>query len=251
MQKILARAGLGARRRCEEMIAAGRVSVNGAVVTEPGTKADIDRDEVLLDGRALPSQAPAYYMLNKPSGCLTTVQDDTRGRDTVMIYVRHVTEKVFPVGRLDYDTEGLLIFTNDGEFANRVMHPGHGVLKTYEAVVEHRPTHAQLERLRKGLLLDDGPTAPAQVTILGSRTASQPVPKKPRGPVAKLVMGTVLEIRIGEGRKRIVRRMLHAVGHPVLALRRTAVGSLGIGDLPTGQARPLSPEDIELIFKQE
>ena len=251
LQKILARAGLGSRRRCEELIAAGQVTLNGEVVTTPGTQADEECDVVCVDGEPLKKQASQYYMLNKPAGCLTTVRPDPWGRDTVMLYVSHLPVRVFPVGRLDFDTQGLLLFTNDGAFAQRVIHPRHEVIKTYEAVVLGDPTADTLEWLRTGVELGDGPTAPAKVKILGKRTVSIPVnPGKRRGgPVAELRKGTVLQIRIHEGRKRIVRRMLKKVGHPVVALRRTAIGTLGMGKLEPGKVRPLNERERERVFK--
>ena len=248
LQKILARAGLGSRRKCEEMIAAGRVSVNGDTVSEPGAKADPERDDVRVDGRAVASEPRVYYMLHKPAGCLTTAGGDARGRDTVMQYMAHVPERVFPVGRLDYDTEGLLLFTNDGAFAQKVIHPSHETVKTYEAVVRGRPTPPAMDMLRRGVVLDDGPTRPAAARIIGERTVSAPVKQKGDGPVEELVRGAVVELRVHEGRKRMVKRMLRKVGHPVLALRRTAIGSLHLGGLDPGRARTLDAGERELVF---
>ena len=250
IQKILARAGLGSRRACEDIIAAGRVSVNGLVVTEPGSRADADTDDVRVDGKPVQLQERAYYMLNKPAGCLTTVKDDRPGRDTVMRFVAHLPVRVFPVGRLDKDTRGLLLFTNHGELAQRVLHPSHGVIKTYEAVVRDRPGHAAVEQLQHGVTLGDGPTAPAEVILAGTRTVSAPCRPSRTGPVEKLVLGHVLILRIHEGRKRIVRRMLKKVGHPVLALRRTAIGRLELGELPEGELRPLARHELDLLFKK-
>ena len=250
LQKILARAGKGSRRKCEDLIAAGRVTVNGHVVIEPGSRADVARDDVRLDGESLCSEAPAYYMLHKPAGCLTTAGTDPDGRATVMQYVAHLPGRLFPVGRLDYDTEGLLLFTNDGAFAQQVIHPSHETVKTYEAVVRGRPAPTALDMLRRGVLLDDGPTSPARVRVLGDRTVSVPVDRKPgrSGPVEELVKGTVLEVRVHEGRKRMVRRMLRKVGHPVLLLRRTAIGRLRLGDLAPGHARPLDDGELQHVF---
>lgn len=247
IQKLLARAGYGARRNCEELITGGRVTVNGVPVIELGTRADPARDDVRLDGSSIFAQAAVYYMLNKPAGCLTTAAPDRHGRPIVMQYVEHLPVRVFPVGRLDFDTEGLLLFTNDGRFANTVTHPGHSVVKVYEAVVENRPQASSLAKLERGVLLEDGPAAPSKVRVLGKRTASVPCKNKPGGPVAKLVLGTVVEIRIQEGRKRIVKRMLNAVGHPVLSLRRTAIGLLTLGDLKPGEGREITPDEIKLI----
>ena len=247
LQKILARAGLGSRRKCEEIIAAGRVTVNGAVTTEPGVRADSTRDQVCVDGRTVGEEAHAYYMLNKPGDCLTTAGIDPDGRATVMQFVAHLPERLFPVGRLDYDTEGLLLFTNDGVFAQKIIHPSHETVKIYEAVVRGRPAPPAMDQLRRGVILDDGPTRPAAVRILGDRTVSVPGTRK-QGPVEQLVKGAVVEIRIHEGRKRMVKRMLRKVGHPVLSLRRTAIGRLGLGDLPMGRVRALTPDDMLRVF---
>ena len=250
LQKILARAGHGARRTCEEIITAGRVTVNGEIVSELGAKADPDADIVLLDGEPLAKPKTAYYALNKPAGYLTTMQPDTRGRRTVMELAAGLPARVFPVGRLDYNTEGLLLFTNDGDFANRVMHPGHGVVKTYEAVVEHSPTPETLKKLLKGVELEDGIAAALEIKITGRRTASFPRRGgRPGGPVAQLGLGFVIEMKIAEGRKRIVRRMLSEAGHPVLALRRASIGALTLEGIAPGQLRKLSREEVELVFK--
>lgn len=248
LQKILARAGLGSRRKCEDLIAEGRVTVNGEAVTEPGVRADAARDAVCVDGAPVGREPRMYLMLNKPAGCLTTAGEDPDGRGTVMQFVAHVQARVFPVGRLDYDTEGLLLFTNDGEFAQKVIHPSHETVKTYEAVVRGRPSPQTMDQLRRGVLLDDGPTRPAAARITGERTVSAAV-KRRGGPVEELVKGAVVELRIHEGRKRMVRRMLRKVGHPVLALRRTAIGGLGLGDLPPAQIRLLDESDLALIFE--
>lgn len=248
LQKILARAGLGSRRKCEDLIAAGRVTVNGVAVTEPGCRADMDTDAVCVDGAPVRRETRMYLMLNKPAGCLTTAGGDPEGRGTVMQFVTHVPGRVFPVGRLDYDTEGLLLFTNDGEFAQKVIHPSHETIKTYEAVVRGRPSPQAMDMLRRGVMLDDGPTRPAAARITGERTVSAPV-KRRGGPVEELVRGAVVELRVHEGRKRMVKRMLRKVGHPVLALRRTAIGKLHIGNLPLGQTRILDESERALIFE--
>jgi len=250
IQKILARAGFGARRTCEELITAGRVSVDGVVVNELGAKADAEASDIRLDGELLAKPRKlCYFMLNKPAGYLTTMQPDPHGRGTVMEFIKEAPARVFPVGRLDYNTEGLLLFTNDGNFANRVTHPGHHVIKTYEAVVEERPRPETISQLREGVELEDGFARAVEVRINGRRTASIPVRGgRPGGAVAKLGLGVVVELKMEEGRKRIVRRLLSAVGHPVLALRRTAIGSLALGDLPQGETRELSAEEAEAIF---
>lgn len=251
LQKILALAGFGSRRNCEALIASGRVSVNGSAEVAPGTKADLERDDVRVDGRPVKEQSFAYYMLNKPAGCVTTMRDDRPGRGVVSQYTEALPVRVYPVGRLDMDTEGLLLLTNDGALAQRVLHPSFGVMKTYEAVVRERPGEMALEQLRNGVALHDGVTAPAEARIAGARTVSVPVKKKrPGGPLEVLVKGCVVEIRIHEGKKRIVRRMLKQVGHPVLALRRTAIGALKLGKLESGRTRELSRTEIEKVFQE-
>jgi 23S rRNA pseudouridine2605 synthase len=221
LQKVLARVGLGSRRACEELIADGRVTVNGerAVL---GRRVDPAVDRVELDGVAL-ALAPGlvHYVLNKPAGVLTTA-DDPQGRPTVVGLVPS-EPRVFPVGRLDADSEGLLIMTNDGDLAHRLTHPSFGVEKEYLAEVEGVPTPGALRTLRQGVELEDGMTAPATVGV---------------------VAPGVLRIVIHEGRNRQVRRMTEGVGHPVLRLVRTRIGPLSDGSLAPGEWRPLSPAEV-------
>ena len=224
LQRILASRGVASRRAAEELIREGRVSVNGVVVTALGTKADPKRDEIRVDNRIIRAQALRYLVLNKPTGYITTVKDE-RDRWTVMDLIS-VAERVFPVGRLDRDTTGLLIVTNDGELANRLMHPRHGVAKTYLAEVEGDPSAAALRRLAEGVELEDGPTAAAGVRRLAPST---------------------IELVIHEGRNRQVRRMLEAVGHPVRSLHRSAYGGIELGDLPSGGWRRLSAGELERL----
>ncbi|MGI8757216.1 MAG: pseudouridine synthase, partial [Acidimicrobiales bacterium] len=201
LQKVLARVGLGSRRTCEDLIAEERVRVNGAIALL-GRRVDPDHDLVEVDGAPIGIRPGlVHYLLNKPSGTVTTASDP-QGRPTVVELVP-AEPRVFPVGRLDLDTEGLLLLTNDGELANRIAHPSHGVEKEYLAEVEGSPSRAVLRRLREGVDLDDGVTAPAQAT---------------------LVSPSLLRLTIHEGRNRQVRRMLDTVGHPVLRLIRTRIG---------------------------
>jgi 23S rRNA pseudouridine2605 synthase len=195
VQKVLARAGLGSRRVCDELVADGRVSVNG-VRAELGSRVDPETDRIEVDGVPIGVQAGlVYYLLNKPRGVVTTASDP-QGRPTVVELVPS-EPRVFPVGRLDADTEGLLLLTNDGDLAQRVAHPSHGVDKEYLAEVEGTPSRGTLRRLREGVELDDGVTAPAKATLVGDG---------------------LVRLTIHEGRKRQVRRMLAAVGHPVVRL---------------------------------
>ena len=226
LQKVLARVGFGSRRTCEELIAAGRVRVNGEPA-ELGRRVEVDRDLVEVDGvpvGVLPGLV--YYLLNKPAGVVTTASDPL-GRPTVVDLVP-AEPRVFPVGRLDGATEGLLLLTNDGELAQRVAHPSHGVDKEYLAEVEGVPAPGALRRLREGVVLDDGPTAPARV--------SAPSPG-------------VLRITLHEGRNRQVRRMCEAVGHPVRRLVRTRIGPVSDRSLPPGAWRPLTIAEVRELSR--
>jgi 23S rRNA pseudouridine2605 synthase len=209
---------------------AGRVCVNGAVVSELGTKVDPESDVVTVDGAVVSlGEKPVYLALNKPGGVVTTMSDP-RGRTTVA-ELAPVKEHpgLFPVGRLDYETTGLLLFTTDGELAHRVLHPRWKVEKTYRVLVDGRPTEADLGRLREGVSLDDGLTAPARVTAL------------------RLGPTSYCEISIREGRKRQVRRMFSAIGHPVLELQRMSFGPVSLGDLPKASWRYLSDAEVHAL----
>jgi len=224
VQKILARAGLGSRRHCEELIESGSVTVNGAVATL-GDKADAETDRIEVDGVRIGTQPGlVYYLLNKPAGVVTTAAD-THGRPIVTGLVPP-EPRVFPVGRLDQDTEGLLLLTNDGDLAQRLAHPRFGVDKEYLVEVEGSPTRGELRRLREGVELDDGLTAPAKVA---------------------LVEPTVLRVTIHEGRNRQVRRMCEAIGHPVIRLVRTRIGPLADRSLTPGEWRLLDSSEVRAL----
>jgi pseudouridine synthase len=229
LQKILAEAGVSSRRQAERLIRDGRVLLNSAPAVL-GMQADPFSDSITLDGKpvTLPEEK-VYFLFNKPAGCLSTVSD-SRGRPKVTDFFRSVPARVFPVGRLDYDTEGLLIVTNDGDFAHALLHPSFEVDKVYHARVEGTPGPDALRLLAKGVPLDDGVTAPATVRVLEKGGRS-----------------TLLEITIHEGRKRQVKRMCEFIGHPVFHLKRVSVGSLSLGGLPAGSFRPLTPEEIEAL----
>src|SRR5512136_2062623 len=230
IQKIMAAAGIASRRAAEEIILEGRVRVNGAVVTELGAKADPDRDHIKVDGKLInPKQPKTYLMLNKPVGCVTTMFDP-EGRPTVTELLKGVRVRVYPVGRLDFDTEGLLLLTNDGDFAYRVTHPSHELPKTYQVKVKGVLEDRQIEHLEQGVFLKDGKTAPARVKKLRKEEANSWV-----------------EITIHEGRKRQVRRMIDHTGHSVIKLKRVRVGNLGIGDLPLGSFRHLTPDEVKAL----
>jgi 23S rRNA pseudouridine2605 synthase len=230
LQKVLARAGLGSRRICEGLIEEGRVEVNGEVATL-GRRVDPEHDHVSVDGVTIPVRAGlVYYLLNKPAKTVTTAHDP-EGRPTVVDLVP-AEPRVFPVGRLDWDTEGLLLLTNDGDLANGLMHPSRGVPKTYLAEVAGVPGRAALRALRDGVVLDDGRTAPARVRI------AQATPT-----------GAALEIVIHEGRNRQVRRMCEAVGHPVRRLVRTKFGPLRDQRLRPGTWRALTAAEIRALYE--
>jgi len=224
LQKVLARAGIGSRRRSEELIEGGAITINGTVATL-GDKVDVDVDTVAVDGVRI-GVAPGlvYYLLNKPAGVVTTTAD-THGRPTVIDRVP-AEPRVFPVGRLDQDTEGLLLLTNDGDLAHRLTHPSFGVDKEYVAQVEGVPTRGALRALRQGVELDDGPTAPA-TAALGS--------------------DGLLRLVIHEGRNRQVRRMCEAVGHPVVRLVRTRIGPITDHTLAPGAWRPLAVDEVRAL----
>jgi len=212
-------------------MAEGRVTVNGTTVREMGTQADPAADDIRVDGRRVKSaERPRYILLNKPAGYVTTLSDPQR-RPTVIDLLGGVREYVYPVGRLDYDTEGLLLLTNDGDLAARLTHPRHGVERTYEARVAGVPDAEAIGRLRKGIPLDGRRTRPAEVGVVGERRKGD----------------TVLLLTIREGRNRQVRRMCEAVGHPVRALRRTRIGPIGDRRLKPGAWRELSAEEIAAL----
>ena len=238
LQKYLARAGVASRRHAETLMRAGRVRVNGQLATEPGIKILPGVDEVSVDGRlvALPT-SKVYVALHKPAGVVTTASDP-QGRQTVVDLLPDTlrAQRLFPVGRLDLDSEGLLLLTNDGDFALRLTHPRYEQEKEYHALVQGRPSPAALEPLRHGLLLsgETRPTAPARARLLYPGENQT----------------TWLAVTLREGRKRQVRRMLEAVGHPVLRLVRVRVGPLKLGDLQPGRWRVLTAEEVARLVKK-
>ena len=214
------------------MILEGRVKVNGVVVTELGSSADPGRDRIEVDGRPIPRrERKVYYILNKPTGYVTTMHDP-QGRPTVAELTKEVRERIFPVGRLDYDTSGLIVITNDGELANALAHPRRKVDKRYHVKVKGVPEGKAIERLAKGVILEDGITAPARVRILKIHKNN-----------------AWLEIIIHEGRKRQVRRMCEAVGHRVLKLKRVGIGPITLGDLKPGEMRKLTEGEVMALKK--
>lgn len=230
LQKVLAAAGLGSRRACEELIAAGRVEVNREVA-ELGRRVDPEADRVTLDGVPVPVRPDlVYYLLNKPRGIITTAHDP-EGRPTVLDLVP-AEPRVVPAGRLDGETEGLLVLTNDGDLVFALTHPSRGVVKTYLAEVEGTPSRGALRRLRRGVELDDGLTAPARASLVQQRGSHAAV-----------------EIAVHEGRNRQVRRMCEAVGHPVRRLVRTRIGPLTDDRLAPGAWRHLTPAEVRALYE--
>jgi 23S rRNA pseudouridine2605 synthase len=230
LQKVLARAGMGSRRVAEDLIAEGRVTVNGEVAVL-GRRVDADHDHIALDGVAVIARDDlVYYLLNKPAGHVSTASDP-QGRPTVVDLVP-TTPRVYPVGRLDYDTEGLLLLTNDGDLTQLLTHPSFGVVKTYLAEVEGDPAPATVRRLREGVELDDGLTAPARGKVVQRRGDTSAV-----------------ELGIHEGRNRQVRRMCEAVGHPVRRLVRIRIGPLSDRQLRPGDWRPLSRGEVRRLYE--
>ena len=233
LEKYIATSGIASRRAVKKSIQAGFVTVNGEPVLVPGHPINVGIDAVEFEGKQVePLAEHIYLMLNKPAGYLTTRRDE-RGRPTVMDLVADLPDTIYPVGRLDLETEGLLLFTNDGDFAYRLLHPSHEVEKTYLVWVKGVPSDAAVQRLRQGVTIPSGTTAPAKVKRL--RVSKD-------GATAKF------EVVIHEGKKRQVRLMFKAVGHPVIRLKRVRIGNLGLGNLLSGAYRFLTSEEIsELI----
>jgi len=230
INKYLARSGAGSRRHADQLILQGRVRVNGMLIKELGVRIDDENDVVEVDGKTVsPATGTIYLMMNKPPGYLVSARDPHHQK-LVSGLLKEYKGKVFPVGRLDFESSGLLLFTNDGELAFRLSHPRYGVKKTYEAKLAGAIGEAEIEQLRKGIVLDDGLTAPAEAQIISAaRTMS------------------LVRITIHEGRKRQVRRMLASLGFPVIALKRVAYGCLMLENLPEGKYRLLEPVQVEKL----
>lgn len=249
LQKILSRAGVASRRASERLILEGRVTVNGVVVRELGTKADLSHDDVRVDGRRVKAAARyRYLLLNKPRGYVTTRLDPQR-RPTVLDLIAGVREYVYPIGRLDFDSEGLLILTNDGDLAARLMHPRHGVARVYEVSVLGVPDTRDLHRLGRGVTVGGRRTAPAGVRLSQrTRPDNRQRSRHVRGNRASHTKEeTVMFITIREGRNREVRRMCDAIGHPVSRLKRIAIGPIRDPGLKPGQWRELTTQEVERL----
>ena len=233
LQKYMASCGVASRRKCEEIIAEGRVKVNGVTVREAGLKIQPSKDKVTVDGREIiPANKPVYIMLNKPVGYVSTVRDQFK-RPTVLDLLRGVKGRIYPVGRLDYDSEGLLLLTNDGNLAYGLTHPRHRVDKTYIVVVQGRPSRKEIDRIRKGVEIDGRMTSPADIrveSIQGNKTAFRVV--------------------IHEGRNRQVRRRFETIGYAVVSLKRIGIGKLQLGTLAPGKWRFLEDREVKDLYKE-
>ncbi|AYC29354.1 pseudouridine synthase [Paenisporosarcina cavernae] len=230
LQKVLAHAGIASRRKAEEMILAGQVKVNGKVIRELGTKVS-DADVVEVDGVKLEKEQKVYFLLYKPRGIISAVTDD-KGRKTVADLFPGRLERLYPVGRLDYDTSGVLIVTNDGDFSYKLTHPKFKVDKTYVARVKGIPTKEKLRSLERGVVLEDGKTAPAKVKMLSADKSSDKA---------------IVEITIHEGKNRQVRRMFDKIGHPVQKLKRERFAFLTLHGLSPGESRELTAHEVKLL----
>ena len=233
LQKVLSAAGVASRRTAEQLIADGRVTVNGQTVREPGTRADPAADDVRVDGRrVMRTPRPRYLVVHKPPGYVTT-RSDPHHRRTVLDLIPGVREYVYPVGRLDYDSEGLVLLTNDGELAAVLLHPRHGVPRVYEVTVRGIPSPGQIRRLSAGIALDGRRTGPASVSMLPRRADRRE--------------DAQVRIVLREGRNRQVRRMFDAIGHPVRRLRRTHIGPIGLRGLKPGGSRALTAAEVDAL----
>jgi len=228
LQKVISQAGIASRRESEELIKAGRVKVNGVVVTELGTKVEPTRDKVAVDNKPIRTEKSVYILLNKPRGIVTTLHDP-EGRKTVASLLPDISERIYPVGRLDYNTEGLLLMTNDGQLTHALSHPSH---ETYRAKVLGRPPEEKLDRLRAGIKLEDGLTAPAKVNAVEYDREKDL---------------TTVEIVITEGRNRQVRRMFEAIGHPVRQLKRVKFAFLTLVGVRRGAYLHLEADEVETL----
>jgi len=229
LHKVLANSGVASRRACELLISAGQVTVDGKVVTEMGFKVDPAKNKIMFGGQRIKPPRPITLILNKPNKTVTTTKDEA-GRRTVMQYVQHIKERVYPVGRLDWDSEGLLVMTNDGDLANLLTHPRYGVARTYHVVVRGELKPEVLERMQKGVWLSEGKTGPIKILIKKRDRES-----------------AVVEVTVHEGMNREVRRVFARFGLKVKHLKRLRVGPLVLGHLPTGAIRLLTPQEVESL----
>ncbi len=231
LQKYLAEAGVASRRKCEELIAMGRIEVNGQVVTVPGTKIT-GKEVITVDGREIiQEQKKVYILLNKPVGYISTSKDQF-SRKTVLDLVETVKERIYPVGRLDYDTSGLIILTNDGELANKLTHPKHEMQKVYRVMIEGNLNEEEINSIKTGVIIEDYTTAPANIRIVETNKKD-----------------SIVELTIHEGKNRQIRKMFETLEHIVLRLKRVAIGPIAIDGLEEGKWRYLSKKEIETLKK--
>lgn len=231
LQKYISQSGIASRRKAEELIIAGKVQVNGKVITELGTKINPERDRVKVGGKLLEVEKKTYYLLNKPKGVITSVVDP-EGRSTVMDYIKGTTVRLYPIGRLDYNTEGLILMTNDGELAQNLMHPSKGVEKTYEVRLLGRVRDEDLDEISQGVPLTDGLTAPSEVVDFGFDNKTNQ---------------TTVEISIHEGKNRQVRRMFEHYGYKIHNLKRIAYGGLTLSGVKRGAFRELTMAEVRTL----
>ncbi|QJC16582.1 23S rRNA pseudouridine(2605) synthase RluB [Bacillus subtilis] len=230
LQKVIAHAGVASRRKAEELIKEGKVKVNGKVVTELGVKVT-GSDQIEVNGLKVEREEPVYFLLYKPRGVISAVQDD-KGRKVVTDFFKNIPQRIYPIGRLDYDTSGLLLLTNDGEFANKLMHPKYEIDKTYVAKVKGIPPKELLRKLERGIRMEEGKTAPAKAKLLS---------------LDKKKQTSIIQLTIHEGRNRQVRRMFEAIGHEVIKLKREEYAFLNLRGLHTGDARELTPHEVKRL----
>lgn len=230
LQKVMSEFGVASRRKCEEMIAEGRVRVNGDIVIGQGCKVDKDKDIIEVDGKVIKSpDAMLYILLNKPTGYITSVKDQF-GRPTVLDLLKGVSTRVFPIGRLDYDTEGLLILTNDGNLTYKITHPKHNIDKTYRALIRGKIDSGDIDAFRRGIQIEDYVTSPALLKVSGEVKGNN-----------------IVEITIHEGKNRQVRKMCSAIGHEVIKLKRIKIGNISLRGLQTGHWRYLHEEEVNYL----
>ena len=233
LQKIISRAGIASRREAEKIIVAGRVTVDGKIISELGAKADISKNKICVDGKILKfDEEKIYLLLNKPKNFLSTAKDD-RGRRTVLDLVKEIPAKIYPVGRLDFDSEGLILLTNDGELTNLLLHPKFKIEKTYRAKISGELTEAKIKKLRAGVELEDGLTAPAEVFVTNFEKNSATV-----------------EITIHEGKNRQIRRMFAAVGCEVKSLKRVKFADLTLQGVQRGKFRRLTESEVKTLYQK-
>lgn len=249
LQKWLALAGFGSRRNCEKIIVDGHVTVNGSVVTQLGTKLDPAIDKTAVYGKlVVPPSSFAYYILNKPSGVVTSLRDPKAG-PTIANLISHIPYRVYPVGRLDKDAEGLLLITNDGELAYRLTHPRYKIWKSYIVAISGIPEPQELSVLKDGIQLEDGKTAPSQVRRIPMRVVELYVPKNTLERLLSMDKKerSWLILKIREGRKHQIKRMIGAIGYKVCYLRRISMGPLRLGVLPKGKVRVLTQNEVKRL----